>query len=84
MKPVDDAEIAAQTASGADDEAAEQAQPQAATSSGSGVVETAPPSPTEQNPEPAQEPQRAYNDPREVRRRKREAELKAQGVSLKG
>lgn len=30
------------------------------------------------------EPQRAYNDPREVRRRKREAELKAQGVLPKG
>ncbi|MGI9323673.1 MAG: Rne/Rng family ribonuclease [Pseudomonadales bacterium] len=30
------------------------------------------------------EPTRAYNDPREVRRRRREAELKAQGVSLKG
>jgi ribonuclease E len=30
-----------------------------------------------------QRPARAYNDPREVRRRQREAELKAQGIMPK-
>ncbi len=34
----------------------------------------------EEAPAVAAQPQRAYNDPREVRRRQREAELKAQGV----
>ena len=35
-------------------------------------------------PEKPKRPARAYNDPREVRRRQREAELKAQGVISKG
>ncbi|MEM1229330.1 MAG: Rne/Rng family ribonuclease [Pseudomonadota bacterium] len=47
------------------------------------AAETVDEAPAAQEPAP-EEPARAYNDPREVRRRRREAELKAQGVLPKG
>tara|TARA_B100000315_G_scaffold252355_2_gene288979 strand:- start:119 stop:415 length:297 start_codon:yes stop_codon:yes gene_type:complete len=42
------------------------------------------PAQTETPAESVRRPTRAYNDPREVRRRQREAELKAQDVVNKG
>ena len=44
------------------------------------VAETAVEQPPAPAPEPVTETGRAYNDPREVRRRQREAALKAQGL----
>ena len=74
--PAEDQE---RTSGTSDAQAAPEVSP--ATSGEPETAEAPEPAPVvEEAPAAAAQPQRAYNDPREVRRRQREAELKAQGV----
>lgn len=76
----DAADTTAETAPAADAAPAAEAAPAADTAPAADIKAD----PTDDAPAADQRPQRALNDPREVRRRRREAELKAQGVMPKG